>query len=178
MATVKTFYADISSIYPSLFHSLSTQLLKQSYLVILYHWRSTTVSQETYPPLSGLYDWHWLELWCPEIRAVTKVAKIHLIVKWAELISLQSIWLKFVNFAEQILFRQICLKNWPKSSNPLTFTQFDKIWSNLPFLALCEFLNISEDWWNVSCSPQLKINLSLSYSWLDWIYYHFFFIFS
>ena len=94
------------------------------------------------------------------------MAKIHQIVKWAELISLQSIWLKFVNFAEQILFWQICLKNWPKSSNPLTFTQFDKIWSNLPFLLLCEFLDISEDWWNVSCSPQLKI--ILHWATLDW----------
>ena len=111
-------------------------------------------------------DWNWLGLWCPEMHAVTKMAKIHLIVKWAELISLQSIWLKFVNFAEQILFWQICLKNWPKSSNPLTFTQFDKIWSNLPFLLLCEFLDISEDWWNVSSLPQLKI--VLNWATLDW----------
>ena len=32
MATIKSFYADISSICPLLFHSLSTQLLKQNYL--------------------------------------------------------------------------------------------------------------------------------------------------
>ena len=67
-------------------------------------------------------------------------------------------------------------KNWPKSSNPLTFTQFDKIWSNLPFLFLCEFLDISEDWWNVSCSPQLKIILHwATLNWIGFITIYFFF---